>query len=296
MALIPCPECARQVSDQAASCPSCGHPVAPPAATPSPPRPPAHRTGVLTPPKKGNSGCAVVALGLLSAFAVVTCISTISHPKSSLSPVPSAATAMSARSPAQLLEDVRNTDRAAAARLSSAEQLVREHPDTEEGRSAAAMVATLREEVRRENLGKQWVYTSFEDSMTGKTAHQAAVRSTNTHEFEFPYHRPQKATLSLRDHPRYGKDVIFQIERGQLQCSSYSGCTVMVRFGDAEPRRYNATGPEDNSSEVLFFNNSADFRRRMQAVERVRISTSIYQEGSPAWEFDVSGFKPERMM
>lgn len=26
MALIPCPECGRQVSDQAMSCPGCGHP------------------------------------------------------------------------------------------------------------------------------------------------------------------------------------------------------------------------------------------------------------------------------
>jgi uncharacterized membrane protein YvbJ len=28
MALIPCPECAHQVSDKAPSCPSCGYPIA----------------------------------------------------------------------------------------------------------------------------------------------------------------------------------------------------------------------------------------------------------------------------
>lgn len=27
MAMIPCPECQRQVSDQAPSCPGCGHPL-----------------------------------------------------------------------------------------------------------------------------------------------------------------------------------------------------------------------------------------------------------------------------
>jgi len=29
MALIPCPACAHQVSDQAPTCPGCGHPLAP---------------------------------------------------------------------------------------------------------------------------------------------------------------------------------------------------------------------------------------------------------------------------
>lgn len=31
MALIRCPECAREVSDQAAACPGCGYPIAAPA-------------------------------------------------------------------------------------------------------------------------------------------------------------------------------------------------------------------------------------------------------------------------
>ncbi|GKS74826.1 zinc-ribbon domain-containing protein [Acidovorax sp. SUPP950] len=29
MALVPCPECNRQISDQATACPGCGHPQAP---------------------------------------------------------------------------------------------------------------------------------------------------------------------------------------------------------------------------------------------------------------------------
>ena len=33
MALIPCPACTRQVSEEAAACPACGHPIAAGAAT-----------------------------------------------------------------------------------------------------------------------------------------------------------------------------------------------------------------------------------------------------------------------
>lgn len=288
MALISCIECGLQVSDQAASCPHCGHPMkTQPLAVPPEP---VHRTGVMTKPKRGTSGCAVILLGSIIALAVASCFALMATPEQK--PLASQPTT---RSPAHLLQDAKNASRSASARLYSAQQLASEHPTTEEGKEAAQLVSALQEEARLESIGKQWVYTSHEDAMTSKKSHQAVVRSTNTHEFEFPYHRPQRGTLTLRDHPRYGKDVIFAIERGQLQCSSYSGCDVMVRFGDAPARRYGATGPEDSSSEMLFFENQADFRRRMQGVDVVRISTSIYKQGSPIWEFDVSGYNPDRM-
>lgn len=288
MALISCKECGHQVSDQAASCPSCGHPINQPPAVPANP---AHHTVVITKPKRGTSGCAVIILAIIIAIAVVTCMAGTSEPTTS----PRTSSAAAARSPTQLLQAATNEAEPAPARLSAAQQLVRQHPSTTEGQAAAELVSQLEEQVRLENMGKQWVYSSHEDAMTSKKWHQAEVRSTNTHEFDFPYHRPQHATLILRDHPRYGKDVIFAIERGQLQCRSYSGCDVMVRFGDAPARRYSANGPEDNSTESLFFGNQADFRRRMQAVDVVRVSTSIFQEGSPTWEFDVSGFNEAKM-
>ncbi len=36
MALISCPECRREISDQAHACPGCGYPIRPPAAVSSP--------------------------------------------------------------------------------------------------------------------------------------------------------------------------------------------------------------------------------------------------------------------
>lgn len=288
MALISCKECGLQVSDQAVSCPHCGHPMNQP---PTLPAEPVHHTGVMTKPKRGASGCAVIILAGVIAIAVVTCMAGTSETTTSARP----SSAVPAHSPAQMLQDASNENRSPSVRLASAQLLMKEHPGTDEAQAAAELIPSLEEQVRLEDLGKQWVYTSHEDAMTSQKSHHAEVRSTNIHEFEFPYHRPQRARLTLRDHPRYGKDVIFAIERGQLQCSSYSGCDVMVRFGDAPARRYSANGPEDSSSEMLFFENQADFRRRMQGVDVVRISTSIYKQGSPIWEFDVSGYNPERM-
>jgi len=136
----------------------------------------------------------------------------------------------------------------------------------------------------------QWTYYVVEDKMSGRAARQAAVKSTNTLEFRFPYQNPQHATLLLRAHPRYGKNVIVEIERGQFLCPSYDGCAVLVRFDEGSATKYSAFPPADHSSDAVFIQNYQSFVSRMLKVTRVRIEAEFYQEGSPTLDFDVSGF------
>ena len=138
--------------------------------------------------------------------------------------------------------------------------------------------------------GSQWSYSQNADAMSKGTTHHAVVLSTNTVKFQFPYSGAQHATLNLRTDPRYGKDVIFSIERGQILCHSYEDCTVLVRFDDEQASNYSAVGAADNSTETIFIRNYDRFVGKMAKAKRVRISTNIYQEGAPVFEFDVSGF------
>ena len=138
--------------------------------------------------------------------------------------------------------------------------------------------------------GTQWVYDSSKDPMGKGTSYGAIIQSSNTVEFAFPYSGPQHATLSLRTHPRFGKNVIFSIERGQILCPSYENCTILVRFDDHEAQNYSAIGAADNSTETIFIQNYSRFLSNMQRAKTVRISAKIFQEGAPVFEFDVSGF------
>ena len=121
-------------------------------------------------------------------------------------------------------------------------------------------------------------------------SYSARVQSTNTVEFGFPYSGSQHATLVLRTHPRLGKDVILNIERGQFLCRSYEDCTILVRFDDQKAQNYSAIGAADNSTETIFIRNYTHFVSSMQKAKTVRIAAEIYQQGSPVFEFDVSGF------
>lgn len=139
-------------------------------------------------------------------------------------------------------------------------------------------------------MNSKWRYSQSDDPMSkGKTNH-ASVISSNTVEFGFPYNGKQNATLTLRIDPKYGKDVIFSIEKGQILCSSYDGCNVLVRFDDDKATNYSAAAPADNSTDTIFIRNYSKFVEKISKAKRVRISTNIYQEGNPVFEFDVSGF------
>lgn len=143
-------------------------------------------------------------------------------------------------------------------------------------------------------IGTQWTYSQAEDKMSGGTTYHAYVYSTNTVEFGFPYSGVQNGRLELRIDPKYGKDVIFRIEKGQILCHSYQDCTVLVRFDDEKPVNYSAVGAADNSTETIFLRNYSRFVEKLLKAKQVRISTNIYQQGEPVFEFDVSGFDHEK--
>lgn len=293
MALISCVECGRQVSDQAEACPNCGHPIRP--SQPAPPPIPdlARGDGAF---KRGATGCAVIVGFVVILAVVASCLPSANRDASSSksgSSTPLKETPDERRS--RLLVEAKDETRYPASRLITAQELAGAFPDTEEGKFASDLVPRLQEEVRKANLGKQWQYLSNNDPMTSKAALGAVVLSSNTHDFARPYSKPQHATLTLRKHPQHGNDVIMSIERGQLLCTSYSGCDVLVRFGETPAKTYKAYGPDDNSSQSLFIQGYPDFLRRMQAVDTVRIQAGVYQEGLPTWEFDVSGYNASKM-
>ncbi|MEW7850047.1 hypothetical protein AB2N08_15235 [Massilia aurea] len=144
-----------------------------------------------------------------------------------------------------------------------------------------------------ESIGQQWQYDISEDAMSGKKRYTATVRSSNTASFGFPYSGAQHGTLTLRAQGK-GKDVLFYIERGQILCPSYQGCRALVRFDDEKPIRFAANGPADHSSETIFLSDESSFLNKLKKAKRIRLAVDIYQNGAPAFEFDVSGFDQDK--
>lgn len=134
-----------------------------------------------------------------------------------------------------------------------------------------------------------WQYSSFIDEMSSKAGKSAIIQSENQVSFSFPYEGEQRASLQLRHHPRYGKDVIFFVEKGQVN-SRYDGVSVLVRFDDGSAMRFNAVEPEDRDSKTIFIQGYSRFSERLKGASRVKIEVPFYKEGNRVFEFDASGF------
>jgi len=126
--------------------------------------------------------------------------------------------------------------------------------------------------------------------------HLAQATSENTVSFKFPYTGFQRASLILRSHPKHGKDVIFKIQKGQLLYQSYEASPIQIRFDEAEGVTFQAVGGDDLGSTTIFIKDYHRFVGKMLKAENVRISPTVYEEGHPIFEFDVSNFSESQYL
>ena len=154
--------------------------------------------------------------------------------------------------------------------------------------SLEARLAQITDSARR--LREHWQYSDHQDDMSSGRYRLAQKLSTNEFSFSSPYGGPQRASLTLRSHPRYGREVILSIERGQLLCQPIGQCVVAVRFDEAPARNFSVVEPADHSSNTLFIQNFPRFSTGLAKAKVVRISVPVYEEGEQTFTFDAAGF------
>ena len=126
------------------------------------------------------------------------------------------------------------------------------------------------------------------DKMSNKISRRLVIESDNYVEFGFPYQGRQKATLSLRKHPRFGNDVYVSIEKGQIVCSSLEDCIITITFGNEKAERFSTAEPSDYSANILFIQNYKPFVEKIKKNSLVYIEMSFFQEGVRTLEFNIS--------
>ena len=141
------------------------------------------------------------------------------------------------------------------------------------------------------NFAGSWSYSTDEDKLRGGATYTASVVSSNTVAQAQPYDSNTSMTMMVRRSPAYGTDVILVISSGQMMCPSYEGCSGTVRFDNDPPQRIRFNGPEDNGSETVFVVGAKSFIAKLKKSKRVIVEKTLYQAGSPQFEFDVAGLK-----
>lgn len=132
----------------------------------------------------------------------------------------------------------------------------------------------------------QWSYKDQQDEMTGKTTHQALAQSSNILDLPFPYQGYNWGYLMVRTSNR-GPQVIYSVDKGQILCPSHSGCTVKVRFDEAQPVSFSGRPANDGSSEFVFLMDTKRFIKLATGAKTIRVQVNMYQAGAPVMTFQL---------
>jgi hypothetical protein len=133
--------------------------------------------------------------------------------------------------------------------------------------------------------GMGWQYVEESDPMTSKTTSSAILRSSSSLNLSAPYSGTNFGGLVVRKHPRYGTDVVFKIDQGQLMCSSISGCPIKVRFDDGDPMNFSGTEAADHNPTVVFINEKQRFIAAASKAKHILVQVNIFHNGAPVIEF-----------
>ena len=145
----------------------------------------------------------------------------------------------------------------------------------------------------QETAQPSWDYSSEADKMGRGTTEFATLESINEVDFDFPYNGGSKGIITMRNSPKYGKDVIFQVTKGQFLCD-FDECRVNVRVDGGRPVRMDANEAADGSSNVIFLPYSS-LVRDLRTAKTLRIEANFYQEGPRVFEFHPKGLDVNKL-
>lgn len=152
-----------------------------------------------------------------------------------------------------------------------------------------AVDETNSEQVENIATSQNWQYDSVADPMNDKYTYTAKIKSTNYHEFEFPYNGKTYCSVTIRKSSTKGEDVIIKIDKGQILNNDFGVSpenSILVRFDDKPAKKYNIAGSSDGDSEFAFVKNSKDFIQNAKTAITMKIEMTVFNEGRRIYEFN----------
>ncbi|MFZ5748634.1 MAG: hypothetical protein ACOY45_13390 [Pseudomonadota bacterium] len=134
----------------------------------------------------------------------------------------------------------------------------------------------------------KWQYSQDKDEMRGTTARFASVDSENEVDLDFPYGEV-RGTITLRQRPEDGLNVLFSVEKGQILCHSFTNTMVAVKFDNGPIQKFRCTSASDGSTETAFLSPASKALAALKKADRVIVEAEFFQQGRKQFTFDTHG-------
>ncbi len=135
-----------------------------------------------------------------------------------------------------------------------------------------------------------WHFETTDDPMSRGRTVTGYLDSSNTIDLSFPYAGRQHGHLMLRKHPRRGFDIVFGVDRGQINCG-IDTCDILIRFDDGAPVHFTAGKPNDHSTMAVFLRDRKRFMALARKARVARFQVEFFQMGSHIIVFDLAGIE-----
>ena len=133
-----------------------------------------------------------------------------------------------------------------------------------------------------------WTYDRRRDELRGRDIVEARVRSSNAVNLGFPYGETH-LSIVIRQHPEYGRDVIFIADEGQIVCS-VTGCRGSISF-DGAAQRISLNDSADYNPTVVFAVSAGPLIDKLKRADRTIVELPFYQNGNPQFTFETGGLR-----
>ncbi len=133
-----------------------------------------------------------------------------------------------------------------------------------------------------------WTYDRRRDELRGRDIVEARIRSSNSINLGFPYGETH-LSIVVRQHPEYGRDVIFIADSGQIVCG-VTGCRGSISF-DGSAQRISLNDSADYNPAIVFAASAGPLIDKLKRAERTIVELPFYQNGNPQFTFDTAGLR-----
>ena len=137
----------------------------------------------------------------------------------------------------------------------------------------------------------KWEYSDSEDKMRGTKVKYAELESLNLVPLDFPYKPGTRLSILIRKKSGAKDEVILRVDKGQIPCSSYSGCKISAKIDENPVQNYSGAGSDSGRNDVIFVEASAKFLKALKASKKVIVEVQLYQSGRQQFQFDSAGLE-----
>lgn len=135
-----------------------------------------------------------------------------------------------------------------------------------------------------------WEYIEEKDEMRGVMNKWAVLISNNEEDLGAYRTTMGRLRLDIRSMPKqHGLDVIFSVEKGQIQCL-YNGCKIPMKFDDGPIVTYTADRAESRHDSI-FLREKEGFIKRAKKAKSIIVEIPVWRKGSKQFTFSPAGLE-----